>query len=64
MKGEKMDCTLASNVIVFGGVAFGALVGYTTEYILTAKGYKPTNYLAKWRAKWQSRKAKATPLTA
>lgn len=59
-----MDCTFASNLIDFGGVAFGALVGYTTEYILTAKSYKPTNYLTKWRAKWQSRKAKATPPTA
>ena len=59
-----MDCTLASNVILFGGIALGAFAGYATENLLTAKGYKPTNYLAKWRAKWQSRKAKATPLTA
>lgn len=54
-----MNCALASNVIVFGGISFGAFVGYTTENILTAKGYKPTKYLAKW----QSRKVKATPLT-
>lgn len=58
-----MDCTLASNVIVFGGVAFGALVGYATEHILTARGYKPTDYLAKWRVKWRSREAKAAPLS-
>ena len=59
-----MDCTFVSNVILFGGIAFGAFTGYTTELILTARGYNPKNHLAEWRAKWRSRKAKATPLTA
>ena len=56
-----MDCTLASSLILFGGVAFGALAGFTTESILTARGYKPKNNLAIWRAKWQSRKFTTVP---
>ena len=58
-----MDCTLASSIILFGGVAFGALAGFTTEYILTARGYKPTNHFAKWRAKWENRKVETVPQT-
>lgn len=59
-----MDCTLASSIILFGGVAFGALAGFTAESILTARGYKPTNHIAIWRAKWQNRKATPVPQPA
>ena len=47
-----MDCTLASSIILFGGVAFGALVGFITEHFLVSRGlYKPTNHFAIWQAK-------------
>ena len=59
-----MDCTLASNVILFGGVALGALVGYAAEYVLTARGYKPKNYFATWRVSGQTRGVRVVPLNA
>ncbi len=60
-----MDCTLASSIILFGGVAFGALVGFTTEHLLVSRGlYKPTNHFAIWQVKRQSRRAIALSQTA
>ncbi len=60
-----MDCTLASSIILFGGVAFGALVGFTTEHILVSRGlYKPTNHFAIWQAKRRGRRAMTLPQTA
>lgn len=51
-----MDCTLPSSIVLLGGIAFGALAGFITESVLTARVYKPTNHLAVWRARQQSRK--------
>ncbi len=56
-----MDCTLVSSLILFSGITFGAFVGFVTESVLTARGYKPINYLAIWCARRQS--WKATPVS-
>ena len=53
-----MDCILASSLVLLGGIAFSAVVGLTTEFVFTARGHKPTNYLAVWRARRQSHKEK------
>lgn len=52
-----MDCTVTSSFVLLGGIAFSALVGSTTESVLSARGYKPTNHLAVWRAKRQRKVA-------
>ena len=52
-----MDCTLANSFVLLGGIAFSALVGLTTESVLSARGYKPTNHLAAWRTRRQRKVA-------